>query len=379
MRQIGGVLGLILLGTSLALAEAPITVRVTEATQAALVAALAKVSPTGGVVELSPGVYTLRSRVRVPSNITLRGPLTGEVVLQLPSPTTITAAAPAGASTLTVADATSFTAGSRVDLAPPPSADDKHTRPHEDAHLITAVNGATLTLAAPLKHDVPAGSRLGYFENMLSVYSARNVTIENITFDGGRTAATHMPGHQFRSGIWAAARFSYDSGPTEPPTTNLVIRRCTFRRLYGRGVALYNVADTQVIDCRFTDINDEAIDLDHFTFRCLVRGNVVEDAVTGVTINDGSENLVELNTLTRCGVGVKIWRYERFQQPEVNRRNVIQHNTIASRGKVDISVGTNCRENIVRANHVAGEIVAADTSTVVENNTRTGEPRRPGR
>ena len=77
-------------------------------------------------------------------------------------------------------------------------------------------------------------------------------------------------------------------GPLQPPSQRVTVRHCVFRNIYGRGVALYNTTDSEIVGCLFRDVADEAIDFDHFTYRCRAVGNDIRRAVFGVTINDGS-------------------------------------------------------------------------------------------
>jgi parallel beta-helix repeat protein len=362
-----GVAAVALLAASMAWAGE--TVRVSGADEGPILAAIQRLARSGGVVEIEAGEYLIRRELKVPSGLTLRGVQGGgPVVLRLPSPTRITAPAKAGDTQIIVEDATPVAANTTIDVQPPTLAKspvENNAKPV----AIVAIEGRTLKLGAPLKQDYPAGSRVGYDHQIISVRDgAHDVTIEHLVLDGGRVDAVPMHGHQYRNAIWAVAPYAYEKGPTGPPVARLTIRGCEIRNTYGRAVAFYNVVDSTIENCRAKRIGDESLDLDHFTYRCKVIGNTVEDADTGATINDGSENIVRGNTFINCHVGVTIWRWKMCQQPECDRNNVVEDNTIASRGPVDISVGENCKNNTIRGNRVKKPIKAKDPSTVVEGN-----------
>ena len=183
-----------------------------------------------------------------------------------------------------------------------------------------------------------------------------------------------MPGHVERCAIRAHGRYSYEEGPLGPPAEGLRIINCHIRNCYGRAVAWYSVVRSEVRGCLIEGVADEAIDFDHFCYYCNAVGNEVRDAVTGVTINDGSYCTVEYNRFTNCGVGVTVWWWRMCPQTDIDVENVIRHNFVFAPKGVGIHIGKRCFRNQVLANFVEGGIHVGEADNVVENNTII-EPR----
>ncbi|MFW6161527.1 MAG: right-handed parallel beta-helix repeat-containing protein [Planctomycetota bacterium] len=330
--------------------------------------AIAKAGKAGGTILVMPGTYLVRRPIRLTSGLTIEG--TPQTVLRLPSPTLATAAAGKGTRFLAVGSAAEMAAGTTVEICPPGS----KTHFPEDGEQplrvkVAAVEGSTLRLAEPLPRAVPADSRIGYAHNVFFVGgSDKNITLKNLTIDGGRAKGIAMPGHTHRCAVLAHGRWGYKEGPTAPPIEDLQVLRCRIRNCYGRAVALYSVVRARVQACRIANVADEAIDFDHFCTHCVATRNEVSDAVTGVTINDGSYCLVEHNRFERCGVGVTIWWWHMCPQADLNVENTIRHNTIVAPRRAGISLGKRCHRNEVTGNSVEGGIQVVETDNIVKDN-----------
>ncbi|MBM3476108.1 MAG: right-handed parallel beta-helix repeat-containing protein [Armatimonadetes bacterium] len=363
-------------GRGLAQQAAPRTVTVAQAgpadftgsDQKPILEAIRALGEAGGVVLIKSGTYLVRSEIRPTTGVTLRGE--GEVVLKLPSPVLVTAAAAKGDTSLSVSDTAQYARETTVQICPPeataaaPGTEEKPT-----TAKIASVGDGKLVLAGPLTVDVPADSRVGYANHVIGVYSPqRNVTVEGLSIDGGRVDAIPMPGHAERCAIWATGPYSYEKGPSGPPVEGLVVSSCRIRNCYGRAVAMYSVINSEVRGCLIEHIADEAIDFDHFVYHSRAVGNEVRDAVTGVTINDGSYCTVEYNRLTDCGVGVTIWWWHMCPQEDIDVENVIRHNFVYSPKERGISVGRRCFRNQVYGNFVQGGIAVGEADNVVERN-----------
>jgi hypothetical protein len=151
------------------------------------------------------------------------------------------------------------------------------------------------------------------------------------------------------------------------------VSHCRIRNCYGRAVALYSVVRARVEGCLIENIADEAIDFDHFCFHGLAAGNEVRNAVTGVTINDGSYCTVEHNRFANCGVGVTLWWWYMCPQRDINIGNRIRHNFITSPKGAAISIGKRCFWNEVTGNFVEGPIRADEPANVVQDNAFLGK------
>ena len=201
------------------------------------------------------------------------------------------------------------------------------------------------------------------------MHGKKNITIKNLVMDGGRKEGIPMPGHCERCAILATGSSTYADGPTGPPTENLQVINCHIRNCYGRAVATYSVVRVKVEGCLIENINDEAIDFDHFSYHCQAIGNEIKNSHTGVTINDGSYCTIEYNRFTSCGSAVNIWWWHLCPQKDIDIANTIRHNFIYSPKRKGISIGGRCYWNEVTGNFVEGGINVAEPANVVENNT----------
>ena len=330
--------------------------------------ALAKAGKAGGTIVIGPGTYLVRSVIRLRSHVAIEG--TPETILRLPSPTLTTAAAEKGGRLLAVASAAELAAGTTLEVCPPGS---KTYFPKDGEQplrvKVQAVEGSTLRLAEPLPRAVPAKSRVGCANNVFFVGgSDKNITLKSLTIDGGRVKGIAVPGHTHRCALLAHGIWGYKEGPTAPPIENLQVLDCTIRNCYGRAVAMYSVVRARVEGCRIENIADEAIDFDHFCFHGAAARNEVSDAVTGVTVNDGSYCTIEHNRFERCGVGVTIWWWHMCPQKNIDVENKIRQNTILAPRRAGISIGKRCFRNEVTGNTVEGGIQVAEPDNVVKDN-----------
>jgi len=324
---------------------------------AALQAALDRLAGTGGLLLVRPGVYELHAMVKVPGGVTLRG--APGAVLQLPRPSLFAEDAPRGATFVQVDDASGFRVGSPLELLPPIQEGLKWPDDTPLEHCwcrVQAIEGNTLHLERPLARAMPAGSRIGYRHKLLLLYGVEDVTLENLTIDGGAVDGIRMPGHHQRTAIWATAPMERSTGPTGPPTRNVTVRDCEIRNCYGRAVAFYNTVESRVTGCRIDNVSDEAIDFDHYAERCTAAGNRISRATWGVALNDASRCLVEDNEIADCGVGVTLWWLESVVAEGINEENVIRDNTITGSERFAITVGQACHRNEITCNVVEGQI-----------------------
>jgi UDP-2,3-diacylglucosamine pyrophosphatase LpxH len=336
--------------------------------------AVARAKATGGRIEIGPGEYTIRQPLVLGSNLTLRGHGT---TLRLPSPTLVSKPAAKGAQQIAVDDGSSFRVGTKLQIVPPvgmitfPGTDKK-----ELMLPIVQVGPQGIALGAALECDVPAHSRVGYRHSLIQLFSpTKNVRIEQIVFEGGRNPRLPMPGHVWRCAILAQGFFRYASGPSAPPVENLQVLGCTIRNCYGRAVAWYSVVKSKVEGCTIEDIDDEAVDLDHFCFHCVVNGNRIARGMTGVTINDGSYCTVTDNRIDQCGVGVTVWWWHDCPQTTIDLENLVRGNFIWRSHGPAISFGKRCFRNRAEQNFVDGPIKVVEKDCTVAGNVTIGKLR----
>lgn len=330
-----------------------------------IIKALSDLGNSAGTVVVGPGEYLIRRPIVLTSGKVLRG--NGGVVLRLPSPVIVGKDAIKGQDSLTVSDTHAFAPQTQVELV----LRDGKKRVVGDSRdyprlTIKEVLPGKLVFAKPLPCDVPSGTFLGYLHNLIQIRgSQKRIRIEKLTLDGGRVHDIPMPGHIERCAVLAEGSFSYAKGPLQPPVEDLVVADCHIRNCYGRAVGMYSVVRSKVVGCCIEDIDDESIDLDHFTYQCQVVDNIIRRGQTGVTINDGSRCLVADNHIERCGVGVTIWWWHMCSQEDIDRENIVRGNwVVASRGAA-ISVGKRCFKNQILDNTVDGKVQVVEPDNEV--------------
>lgn len=332
--------------------------------------ALLKLRASGGTLQIEAGEYLVRRTILVPSGVTMRG--SADTVLRLPSPVLTTRAAKLGSTELRVDDSSNFIAGTMIDILPPPGhvafADGKTEV--LTLQRIVKVERGRIHIADPLPIDVTKRCRVGYPNKILRLGPQGNVTIENLTFDGGLVSEIPMPGRHLRTAIWAAAPFSYQEGDKGAPASNISVSHCVFRNLYGPGVAFYHVVNGRVEGCRFENITDEAIDFDLFSQRCRAVGNEIRDAKWGIVLNDTAYCTVEFNRIYDCGKGIFVWWFKDTPRDGVNVFNTIQHNFVTGSAEAAIHLAKHCHKNLVVQNFVERPILVEEDSNRVEGNTR---------
>ena len=301
--------------------------------------AIAALGADGGIVTLKPGTYLIRSKITPRGGITISG--SSETTLKLPSPVLTTAEAAKGATSIAAADTSEFAPGTVIRILPPRGAETFPDSEEKQLKMtVSQVDPDSIVLEEPLTCAIPENSRVGYPNNVFEIRTPeKGVTIENLVIDGGRIADIPMPGHVGRCGLLAHGSYSYEGGPTGPPIEELRVVNCHIRNCYGRAVAMYQVVKSEVRGCLIEDIADEAIDFDHFVYHSRAVGNEVRNAVTGVTITDGSYCIVEHNRFTDSGEGVTIWWWHMCPQEDIDIENVIRHNFVFSPKRAGISVG----------------------------------------
>ncbi|HPA19002.1 MAG TPA: right-handed parallel beta-helix repeat-containing protein [Verrucomicrobiae bacterium] len=322
-------------------------------------------------------------RLRDVHGFALRGE-TG-AVLQLPPVSFAIAgdAASAGDTRISIARSRAMRPGMRLQIAAPGAIEPftKKPRPNFIVRLDRA-EPTRLLLAEPLPFPVPGSTliRDDAAPNLIDIRGGGNITIENLTLDGGRGADDPLiQGHAQLCGIFAAGPYSYEKGPTGPPISNLTVGNCTIRNCFGRGIALYAVADALVENCAIENCADEAIDFDHFAVRCIARNNRVSRARIGVELNDANDSTISGNEFTECGMGVNIWRWCR--QPRLNVGNLIESNRFSTTAGDAIRLATGTEQNTVRGNTITSPvghgISVAGNNQIIEGNTISGAKGKP--
>lgn len=262
-----------------------------------------------------------------------------------------------------------------------PGAVDSFTKQPTNYHLakVKAVEKDKLLLETPLKFPVPAKTTIRDADaaNLFEIRGAsENVTIRNLTLDGGRTEKDPViHGHGELTGVHVAGPYTYEAGPTGPRVKGVTIDNCIIQNCFGRGVSFYSVENSGVTRCTFMDISDEAINFDHFSENCVAKHNHITRARIGVEMNDAIACVVEANEVRACGTGVNLWRWCK-QENGINERNKIVNNLFTGMEGNGLQFGKGTRDNEVTENEIVNPgkngLVLNGTSQKVEGNQISG-------
>lgn len=241
--------------------------------------------------------------------------------------------------------------------------------------VVKAIEGNTILLKQLLKFPVPANAMIRHADapNLIEVRGvSEGVRIEKLTLDGGRID-TDPPvrGHAQLCGVFVQGPYSYEKGPTGPRVKDVTVARCIVRNCHGRGVALYSVEAPVVEDCTIMDTTDEAVDLDHFTIKAVVRHNHIARSLIGVELNDATDCIVSANEFRQCKTGINLWRW--CKQPGLNEGNRIENNLLQDTAGNAVQIATGTTKNSVLGNEIIRSgrngITLAGEGQIVRGNT----------
>ncbi len=321
-----------------------------------VLAAIAEAEKSGGgEIEIGPGVYRINKSLSLDGtkHLVLRGQ--GDVTLQLAPALVTELAAPAavGTSTLILQSSERVRVGLLLRVMAPGkiAAITGEPKPSFEAEVI-AIDGTTVTLKDPLLYSAPAGARV-VDERDLNLFTiageSEDITLENLTLDGGlQPDGLQQATHHTRCGVWIQGRYDYLKGPSGPKPRRITIRNCRLRNFHGRGIAIYSADDCVVENCVIENVLDEGINLDHFSERCRVTGNVVQSAKVGIELNDVNDSVVEHNEIGNCRFGIRVWRYCKLEA--LNLRNEILTNRLSGIASFALEFQSGTSGNLARGN-----------------------------
>ena len=325
-----------------------------------ILAAIEKVRAAGGgTIRISSGTYVCGRSIALKDakKITFQGEPGAMLKLPPLQFAETSADAVVGGSELRVRVQQGLTPGLRLRIMAPGAIDSFSGKAKPTFFIgLEKIDGDRLLLAKPLEFPVPAGTRI-INEDAPNLFEFRGacegIVIEQLAIDGGRTSTDPaVSGHAQLCGIFASGAYNYTDGPTGPPVSRLIVRDCTIRNCFGRGVALYAVRNAMVERCTIEDTVDEAIDLDHFAVGCIVSQNAVARCHVGVELNDANECTVLRNRFEACDIGVNLWRWCKL--PDLNTRNVIMENAFVGTKGNALQLAAGTATNIVSHNHIRG-------------------------
>jgi parallel beta helix pectate lyase-like protein len=312
----------------------------------------------GGAVFIKRGVYTIWHTIVLDgaTNLTLKGEK-GTILRLPPLPqTSVTETAPKGSRQVKAADAAVFRSHTKVRFKAPGRTDIHHGKPVVIPTFdvtVAELRDGVMVLSEALKYPVPAGTPVAFAENLVSIRSGANVTLEGLVLDGNKHRTDpDFVGHVTLCPFLASGPYDYDKGLAGEPIRGLTLLNCTFRNTRGRCIAWYAVVESAIIGCLCEDTPDAGIDIDHFCSDLTIRDNTIRHCGIGVEINDGSWCDVRGNMIEHCLRGVAIWRW--CKHDYLNVENTIAGNTIKNSGKAAIHFQANTARNQAIDNHLIG-------------------------
>ena len=211
--------------------------------QAGLQEAVDALGGQGGVVAIPPGRHVLKSSLRVPSGVTLRGAGAASILVKCDGAATpLTKAAKAGDDRLEVKDVAGFEPGMEIALA---RLNDGYAPTDMDAWgfdwqhpTIKAIRGTTLELDQPLDDPFPAESTtvLNFFP-AIRVERAKDVLLDSLHIDGN-LAKQPGPYSEFQAAAVAILL-----------STNVRVRDCVVREWPCDGISAQGGSDVVVSGC----------------------------------------------------------------------------------------------------------------------------------
>ncbi|RBP39824.1 parallel beta helix pectate lyase-like protein [Roseimicrobium gellanilyticum] len=313
-----------------------------------------------GEVIIPPGTWVLEKGLflKDAKNVTIAGLDREACILKLPpvAYAECTQDTAAGGTEIPVTRLQNMKPGVRLRIEAP-GAVDSFTKKPTNYHLakVKAVAKDTLLLEEPLKYAVPAKTTIRDADaaNVFEIRGAtENVTIRNLTIDGGRAANDPViHGHAELTGVHVAGPYTYEKGPTGPRIKGVTIDNCIIQNCFGRGVSFYSVENSSITRCTFMDISDEAINFDHFSENCVAKHNHIARARIGFELNDAIACIVEANEVRDCGIGVNLWRWCK-QENGINEKNKILNNLFTGMEGNAVQFGKNTKDNEVKGNEI---------------------------
>lgn len=332
-----------------------------------------------GTVTVPPGTYILPRGLMLKDakQIAIIGMDRERCILKLP-PLAFAECSrdtPVGDTEIPTASSQNIAAGMRLWIEAP-GAVDKFTKQPTNYHIATvkAAEAGKIVLTAPLKYAVPAKTHIRDADaaNLIEIRGKSDgILLRSLTLDGGRTVADPpVRGHAQLCAVFAAGAYDYEKGPSDPKVKSVMVEDCTIQNCFGRGVAFYSVERGRVERCTFMDINDEAVDFDHFTEKGEARGNHINRCRVAFELNDANDILIIGNEVRGCDTGVNLWRW--CKQEDLNIGNRIFNNAFLNIAGNAIQLGKDTSLNSVANNDITGcgkngIVIAGEQQTVEDN------------
>jgi parallel beta-helix repeat protein len=351
----------------------------------------------GDTLVIGPGTYQMDASLLIPSNVTVRGTAGKTILLKSAGvESALTEDADFGESYLFAANPERFHPGMGVEIS------DDTLKEGWDVSIskVVAVHDHILQINPPTVRDYDLEKHHARIHNtypILCTMNAENVTFEDLTVDGNKTANSYLDGCR------GGAIYLYN-------VRNVTVKNCVARNYNGDGISLqisdnvhvlnsesyghtgYGVhpgtgsANSVVEHCHMHNNGDIGLYLCWRVRHGQFRDNVIEDnGHYGISIgHKDTDNEFSNNTIARNGVSGVYFREETAENS--GNRNTFRNNKVLDNGTAGFYIakrvtGTVLAGNEIRDAHGRSIYKAEGAGSVrLENNTIDGhtpvtEPR----
>jgi parallel beta-helix repeat protein len=351
----------------------------------------------GDTLVIGPGTYQMDASLLIPSNVTVRGTAGKTILLKSAGvESALTEDADFGESYLFAANPERFHPGMGVEIS------DDTLKEGWDVSIskVVAVHDHMLQISPPTVRDYDLENHRAGIHNtypILCTMNAENVTFEDLTVDGNKTANSYLDGCR------GGAIYLYN-------VRNVTVKNCVARNYNGDGISLqisdnvhvlnsesyghtgYGVhpgtgsANSVVEHCHMHNNGDIGLYLCWRVRHGQFHDNVIEDnGHYGISIgHKDTDNEFSNNTIARNGVSGVYFREETAENS--GNRNTFRNNKVLDNGTAGFYIakrvtGTVLAGNEIRDAHGRSIYKAEGAGSVrLENNTIDGhtpvtEPR----
>ena len=351
----------------------------------------------GDTLVIGPGTYQMDASLLIPSNVTVRGTAGKTILLKSAGvESALTEDADFGESYLFAANPERFHPGMGVEIS------DDTLKEGWDVSIskVVAVHDHMLQINPPTVRDYDLAKKHARIHNtypILCTMNAENVTFEDLTVDGNKTANSYLDGCR------GGAIYLYN-------VRNVTVKNCVARNYNGDGISLQISDNVHVLNCESyghtgygvhpgTGSANSVVEHCHMhnngdigLYLCWrvrhgqFHDNVIEDnGHYGISIgHKDTDNEFSNNTIARNGVSGVYFREETAENS--GNRNTFRNNKVLDNGTAGFYIakrvtGTVLAGNEIRDAHGRSIYKAEGAGSVrLENNTIDGhtpvtEPR----
>jgi parallel beta-helix repeat protein len=317
----------------------------------------------GDTLVIGPGTYQMDASLLIPSNVTVRGTAGQTILLKSPGvESALTEDADFGESYLLVTNPERFHPGMGVEIS------DDTLKEGWDVSIskVVAVHDHMLQINPPTVRDYDLDKKHARIQTsypILCTMNAENVTFEDLTVDGNKTANSYLDGCR------GGAIYLYN-------VRNVTVKNCVARNYNGDGISLqisdnvhvlnsesyghtgYGVhpgtgsANSVVEHCHMHNNGDIGLYLCWRVRHGQFHDNVIEDnGHYGISIgHKDTDNEFSNNTIARNGVSGVYFREETAENS--GNRNTFRNNKVLDNGTAGFYIAKRVTDTVLTGNEI---------------------------